>query len=65
MSRPDFGTVLDERILGDRRIVLKAKCVAPGLTLSDLVGIFEGAPSAERGVAAVADAILDAVYQAA
>lgn len=72
MARPDFGMARDEHVLGDRRIVVESKFVAPGLTMSDLVGIFEQATKSpevdafsdnpslwptHRGIAAVADAI--------
>ena len=63
MARPDFGTARDSvSIEGERAAVVELKFVAPGLTISDLVGIFDDAGTKVRGVAAVTDAILNAVY---
>jgi hypothetical protein len=71
MPRPDFGMARDAVVLGDRQIVVERKLVAPGLTLSDLVSIFQRATKAPsdlshwptvNGITAVTDAILNAVY---
>lgn len=74
MERPDFG----EDVRHHQGVTLTCKRIAPGLTLHDLTMIFEtaekqagphdhlsGNPSKwpnVRGVKAVTDAILDAIY---
>ena len=76
---PDFGKHVIEFNNGGYTTKLECKYVAPGLTFSDLLDIFHkaeahlqpgdelsGNPSrwpGARGVSAVTDAILNAIYQ--
>lgn len=79
MSRPNFGDHIVEHESGGRKIQLSCKYVAPGLTFSDLMDAFHEAEShlrpddhlsgnpskwpGHRGVHAVAEAILNAIYR--
>lgn len=72
---PDFGTIISSFQYGDNKVELEARAIAPGLTLHDLTVTFEDASgrgndlsgnpsnwSNTRGIEAVVDKVLEAVY---
>lgn len=75
MSVPDFGWQDEEVVLGGQKTILTCRYVAPGLTLKDLIKLYEeayaegdslaGNPSkwpTNKGIMAVVNAVLEAIY---